>query len=99
MRLQEVISIAQRVSNKTTYPINNVDQLVNALGGDNTSAKIGNRNQTAAELRRVPVAYFPITSEEDLVMKLANILEVEGEQIEGVTWGKTQEKTTADTRH
>lgn len=85
MRLDDLASIAKSVSRNASFPITSADQLVQAAGGDN-AAVLGHK---ASEARQIPASYFPIESQEDLMVKLSTLVANLGEQMEGVQWGQT----------
>lgn len=71
--LREIISVVHDVSAKAQYPIGNFGQLAQALGGDKGSVTLLGETYKVSELRNiVPPEYFPIESEEDLVMKVTS---------------------------
>lgn len=82
MKLDEIVRHAQQVGRKTTYPITSADQLVDALGGDNTTHRFGNKDHQVAEVRQIPAAYFPIASEADFIAKITHVLVLSGEPVE-----------------
>jgi len=91
MRFDDLASIAESVSRNARFPITSADQLVQAAGGDN-AAVLGHK---ASEARQIPASYFPIESQEDLMVKLSTLVVNSGEQIEGVQWGKAGGKPPA----
>lgn len=71
--LREIVDAARKVSGATQYPIENFGQLAKALGGEHGSVTLLGETYKISELRNiVPPEYFPIESEEDLVMKVAS---------------------------
>ncbi len=97
MKLDEILRAAQQVGRHTTYPITSADQLVNALGGDHATQRIGGKDRQAAEVRQIPAAYFPIESEADFITKITHMLVLSGEPVEDqFTRGKAIGKPPAD---
>src|SRR5437764_6868765 len=82
MKLDEIGRHAREVGRKTTYPITSADQLVDALGGDHATARIGNKDHKVGEVRQIPAAYFPIESESDFIAKITHVLVLNGEPLE-----------------
>jgi hypothetical protein len=58
MKLDEILRAAQQVGRHTTYPITSADQLVNALGGEHATQRIGGKDHQAAEVRQIPCAGY-----------------------------------------
>ncbi len=85
MKLDDLARAAESISRNARFPITNADQLVQALGGDNATIQ----GHKASEARQIPASYFPIDSQEDLMVKLSALVQANGEQIEGVKWGQT----------
>jgi hypothetical protein len=54
MKLDEILRVAQQVGRHTTYPISSADQLVNALGGEHATHRIGGKDHQAAEVQQTP---------------------------------------------
>ncbi len=97
MKLDEILRVAQQVGRHTTYPITSADQLVNALGGDHATQRIGGKDHQTAEVRQIPAAYFPIESEADFITKITHVLVLSGEPVEDqFTWGKASGKPPAE---
>ncbi len=82
MKLDEILRHAREVGRKTTYPITSADQLVDALGGDQATQRIGNKDHQVVEVRQIPAAYFPIESEADFIAKITRVLVLSGEPVE-----------------
>jgi hypothetical protein len=69
----DVLDVLRAVKNavaRVTYPVRTVDELANALGGLTIA---GGAFSLADAERLLPPYYFPITSEEDLVAKVADL--------------------------
>ena len=82
MKLDEIVRHAREVGRKTTYPITSADQLVEAVGGDHATARLGNKDHKVGEVRQIPAAYFPIESESDFIAKITHVLVLNGEPLE-----------------
>jgi hypothetical protein len=71
--LKEIISAAHAFSSKTEYPVRDFNQFARALGGEVATVTLLGETYTISELRDiVPAEYFPIESEDDLIMKVAS---------------------------
>lgn len=68
------ISVAvEQVLGKLTFPISDQEQGARSLGED-APVEYEGRQYTVEELRRlIPASYFPIESEPDLIMKIADL--------------------------
>jgi hypothetical protein len=82
MKLDEILRLAQHVGRHTAFPITSADQLVQALGGDHATQRIGRKDRNAAEVRQIPSAYFPIESEADFFTKITHLFVLSGEPVE-----------------
>ncbi|TMQ14058.1 MAG: hypothetical protein E6J90_03100 [Deltaproteobacteria bacterium] len=61
-------------SGHVTYPLHNVHDFANALGGANTKTTVGGKSITIGQLiSKVPGYYFPIADEHELVAKIADL--------------------------
>jgi hypothetical protein len=69
----EIMKVARDFSGTTEYPVKNFGQFQRALGGDRGSVTLLGETYRVSELRDIiPQEYFPIESEEDLVMKVTS---------------------------
>lgn len=81
-RLVDVARHISRVSGEVTYPLETFQDLVDAVGGDDATFTIGNREVPVSLIRTVmPPYYFPITSRRNFVEK-ASYLVREAQAIE-----------------
>lgn len=73
-KVDDVIDTAKNVSKKVQYPINSFDDIVKALGGDNSTIDFEGQGHKIGHVRKlIPSDYFPIESEEDLIAKIAHL--------------------------
>jgi hypothetical protein len=87
--MDEILDAAKRVSDRTRYPIRNLKQLVDAVGGEEASFDFGGQGYKLGPLQRlVPNEYFPIESHEDLVAKIADLRARAGPIEQDVQWGE-----------
>jgi hypothetical protein len=66
----DVIRTVKHAVARVKYPIQNFDELAEALGGFTIAG--GSFSQAEAQ-RLLPPYYFPIASEEDLIVKIADL--------------------------
>jgi len=72
--VQQAIHVVRRVSDQTEYPIDSFRELAAALGGPDTHIRYRDKRLTLRQVARlIPAYYFPITSQEDLAEKIADI--------------------------
>jgi hypothetical protein len=65
---------ARAVSGKVKYPLRNVKQVIDALGGDDAEVDLGGKKIKLRDARKhVPRLLFPVDSEEDLIAKMATV--------------------------
>jgi hypothetical protein len=70
----EVIKIVQLISPKVTYPIQNFEEIANALGSEEVNMSLGDQSFNLIDIGQfLPDYYFPIGSEDDLIAKIADI--------------------------
>jgi hypothetical protein len=70
----EVIKIVQLISPKVTYPIQNFEEIANALGSEEVTMSLGDQSFNLVDIGQfLPNYYFPIGSEDDLIAKIADI--------------------------
>jgi hypothetical protein len=56
------------------FPIDDANELVNAMGGPNTKVQVGGKDATIRSLAaKIPAYYFPIADEHELIAKLADL--------------------------
>ena len=73
-QIAEAIDAASTIISRVKFPINSFQDLVDAMGGAETTLQFGRRSFTLAELEsRVPSYYFPIANENDLVAKIGDL--------------------------
>jgi hypothetical protein len=98
--LQEFLQKAKRVSDQLNYPIVDTEQLAEALGGH--EAKVawgGRRHKVSQAVKVVPDYYFPIESEEDLLVKAVNLeLFRPGTRIAPLKMARERKEKSADKR-
>jgi len=65
-----IAEYGRSISSRTKYPIGDLRQLIEALGGDDTVIDFEGRKTVAKQLREaIPDSFFPVESEEDLLKK------------------------------
>ncbi|SRR6266566_846226 len=63
--------IVRQVAQSTTFPLQNFDQLAQALGGPQTEVRFGGRTMQISELQNnVPDGFFPVESADDFRAKM-----------------------------
>lgn len=71
---EEVFRTVKQISEKANWPLNTFDDLEQALGGEDATVTFRGRTFSTAEVRRlIPSYYFPITSADDLIAKIADL--------------------------
>jgi hypothetical protein len=64
----------QELTRRLNFPIRNADELAHQLGGpDATVEWEGKGHKVAQAIKIMPEYYFPVESEEDLIVKAANL--------------------------
>jgi hypothetical protein len=72
--VEELILTVKKVASSTKYPIQSFSELAEALGGEESVVNFRNQPMSLKEVRAlIPVYYFPIGSEEDLIAKIADL--------------------------
>ena len=72
--LSAFIDKVRSVSERLTYPIEDSRQLIESLGGEQATIEWeGVTHQAGQAVKVVPDDYFPIESEEDLLVKAVNL--------------------------
>jgi len=89
--LGEIVSAAKDFSGKARYPVPGFQRLGAAPGGENAPVTAVGERPKVGDLRDVvPAEYFPIESEDDLVMKVASAFASDpGRSFEPALMGET----------
>ena len=70
----DLIDRLQQSAGSIKFPVGDVKELVNAMGGANTKVTLGGKDVTVGHLAaKVPGYYFPIADEHELIAKLADL--------------------------
>jgi hypothetical protein len=71
--IEEMLNVVRRVS-RIGFPINSFVDLEDGLGGPDVTIRIGGRRTPLRIIRRfVPMHYFPIANENDLIAKFVEL--------------------------
>ncbi|MBF2063175.1 MAG: hypothetical protein IGS39_01890 [Calothrix sp. C42_A2020_038] len=72
--ITEVIKIVQLISPKVNYPIQNFEEIANALDSEEVTISFEDQSFNLIDIGQfLPDYYFPIGSEDDLIAKIADI--------------------------
>lgn len=72
--LRETIYLVKQITAKAKFPIQSLDDLIEALGGEEVTITFRGRTMTMGQVRNlIPAYYFPIGSERDLIAKISDL--------------------------
>ena len=70
----DLIDRLQQSAGNIKFPVSDVKELVDAMGGPNAKVTVGGKDVTIGHLAaKVPGYYFPIADEHELVAKLSDL--------------------------
>jgi hypothetical protein len=80
-RPPEIMAYVRKITAYGKYPLENFGHLLQALGGENASYEFQGKKGKVSDLRHmIPEYYFPVLSEEDLLLKIDDLRSAKGSQ-------------------
>jgi hypothetical protein len=93
----EVEQLAARVAGKAQFPLKNFGDIASALGGDDAEVEYRGKRQKIGQVRNmVPEGFFPVESQEDLIVKIAYLQTRDRKPEDDHTPGEEKKEPKAD---